>query len=161
MPRTPDYFPGEREEEALLILSGSDMPAKNGEITYVSGSGFKFFEEGIVKTLSSSSGISADDHKILRQLIHLADGGGPFEGFATGAVEDQGPKPFPTASIWYTDVTRTKKIVEQVITYNGNRTIAIEVWRAYDVDGVTVLATVSDSITYDSIFETTRTRTIA
>lgn len=55
MPRTPDYFPGEREEETLLILSGSELPAKNGEITYVSGTGFKFYEEGVVKTLSSGS----------------------------------------------------------------------------------------------------------
>lgn len=158
MPRTPDYFPGEREEEALLIVSGSDYPAKNGEITYVSGSGFKFYEEGSLRTLTTSS-IDASDHAKLRQLIHLADGGGPFEGFASGAVCDQGPSPFPTASIWYTDASRTQIIVSQAIVYNNNKTIATEQWVAYGTNGLPV-AVVTDNITYQGVFETSRTRTI-
>lgn len=161
MPRTPDFFPGDREEEGLLLLSGSEPPSKNGEMRYISGSGFQFFEEGTVRTLSSSSGISADDHRTLRQLIHLADGGGPFEGFASGAVLDTGPIPFPTASIWYTSAAKTQKIVEQIVTYNANRTLATEQWKAYALDGTTVAATVTDVISYNGVFEIARTRTIA
>lgn len=164
MPRTPDQFPGERNEESILFESGSLLPENPGEVLYatgtISGSGFFFNEEGRVSGPAASF-IKSGSHATLRQLIHLADGGGPFEGFASGAVEDQGPKNFPTASIWYTDATRTKKIVEQLVTYNNNHTPATEQWKAYDVDGVTVLATVTDAITYDGVFETSRTRTIA
>ncbi len=53
MPRTPDYFPGDREEEGILFLSGSSPPSKNGEVRYISGSGFQFCEEGAIKTLGS------------------------------------------------------------------------------------------------------------
>lgn len=163
MPRTPDAFPGERNEESILFDSGSLLPQFGGEMLYatgtVSGSGFFFNEEGqvvgpIARFLDSGS------HARLRQLIHLADSDGPFEGFASGAVCDTGPAPFPTASIWYTDATKTKKIVEQNVTYNNNKTIAIEVWKAYNVDGVTVLATASDAITYQGMVEISRTRTI-
>jgi hypothetical protein len=160
MPRTPDFFPGQREEESLVLLSGSTQPVKIGEITYVSGSGFKFYEEGVIRTLTSSS-ISSTDHKTLRQLIHLADGGGPFEGFSSGAVMDTGPIPFPTASIWYVSSARTQKIVEQIVSYNSSSMIISEQWKAYAVDGTTVIATVTDAITYNGVFETTRTRTIA
>lgn len=115
----------------------------------------------ISATISGSSGISETTHKSLRQLVHLADGGGPFEGFSSGAVRVQGPVPFPTASIWYTDGSRTLKIVEELITYNSNMTVASEQWRAYDVDGTTVVATVTDAITYQDIYEISRIRTIA
>ena len=165
MPRTPDQFPGERFEESILFDSSSNQPpANSGELLYasgsVSGSGFFFNEEGTVSGPVSTF-LNSGSHARLRQLIHLADGGGPFEGFASGAVLDTGPSPFATASIWYTDATKTKKIVEQLVTYNPNRTPATEQWKAYAVDGVTVLATVTDAITYDGVFETSRTRTIA
>jgi hypothetical protein len=38
--------------------------------------------------------------------------------------------------------------------------ITQEQWKVYDVDGSTVLATVTDSISYSGVFETSRTRTI-
>lgn len=163
MPRTPDQFPGERFEESILFESGSQLPLNSAEVLYasasVSGSGFFFNEEGTISGPVASF-LNSGSHARLRQLVHLANGG-PFEGFASGAVQDTGPKPFPTASIWYTDNTKTKKIVEQLVVYNPNRTVSSEQWKAYDVDGLTVLATVTDSITYDGAFETLRTRTIA
>jgi len=38
MSRTPDRFPGIREEESLLLLSGTLIPSQEGESAYVSGS---------------------------------------------------------------------------------------------------------------------------
>lgn len=110
----------------------------------------------------TGSGISANDHKALRQLIHLAEEGGPFEGFASGAYQETLPSssPFPTSIIWWTSSAKTAKIVEETITYNLNKTIATDQWKVYDTDGVTVLATVTDTISYSGIFETHRTRTI-
>ena len=163
MTRTPDDFPGERSEESILFDSGSAFPTKPGEMLYatgtVSGSGFFFNEEGriagpLVSALTSAS------HASIRQLIHLADGCGPYEGFASGAVFESGPTPFATASIWWTDAGKTKKIVDKTITRNQNKTPATIQWRAFDVDGTTVLSAVTDTITYLGAFEISRTRTI-
>jgi len=110
-----------------------------------------------------SAGISETTHKTLRQLIHLAEEGGPFEGFASGAYQETLPAadPFPTSIIWWEDNTKVKKIVEETITYNANKTVNTDEWKVYDADGSTVLATVTDTISYSGIFETSRTRTIA
>lgn len=159
MPRTPDYFPGEREEESILFLSGTDLPTRDGQIVYLSGSGFIFREEGVSKTLSSSIGITSSDHKDLNQLVHLAEGGGPFGSF-TASIRDVGPKGFPTATIWWTDTTRTKKIVQKLITYNSNKTASTIQWQSFNADGVSVNESYTDSILYDGVYETTRSRSI-
>lgn len=164
MPRTPDAFPGERNEESILFDSGSLLPQAAGEMLYatgtVSGSGFFFNEEGQIAGPLSRY-LDSGSHARLRQLIHLADGDGPFEGFASGAFLDTEAVSFPSASIWYTDSSKTKKIVSQFVTYNNNnKSIATEQWKAYDVDGTTVLSTVTDTITYKGAFELSRTRTI-
>ncbi len=51
MGRTPDRFPGEREDEGLLLVPDTVHPMANGEIRYVTGQGFKFFQEGVEKPL--------------------------------------------------------------------------------------------------------------
>ena len=53
-----------------------------------------------------------------------------------------------------------KKIVEKLTTWSG-ATITQEQWKVYDTDGSTVLATITDAISYSGLFETSRTRTIA
>lgn len=107
-------------------------------------------------------GLSESSHRAVRQLIHLADGGGPFEGFATGAFRETLPSadPFPTSVIWWESSSKNQKIVEKTITYTGVFPTTIE-WKAYDEDGTTILATVTDTITYSGPFETDRTRAIA
>lgn len=107
--------------------------------------------------------ISPTKHAALRQLIHLADEGGPFEAFTSGAYMETTPagSPFPTKAVWYTDATKAAKIVEQEVAYNANKTIATSTWRVYDTDGSTVLATAIDTITYSGVFETSRSRAIA
>ena len=126
------------------------------------GSGNLVLKDGITgtKTLADLIGITEAAHRALRQLIHFIDDG-PADGFASGAYCEVTPTgPLPTTSIWYTSVAKTHKIVDEIITYNGNKTIATSQWRVYGVDGSTVLATVSDSISYSGVFETNRTRTI-
>lgn len=109
---------------------------------------------------ASGTGISEASHKILRQLIHFIDDG-PAEGFATGAYREITALslPFPTAIIWYDDATKAKKIVERLITWTGVK-VTTDVWKVYNTDGSSVLATVSDAISYSGIFEQNRTRTI-
>lgn len=118
-------------------------------------------EQALTDVANAIGSLTTEEHETLRQLIHLADGeGGPFEGFTSGAYRVTTGAPFPTNITWWTDNTLSAKIVEKQITYNVNRTPATLYWAVYAVDGVTVLATVSDSITYSGAFETSRTRTI-
>lgn len=125
------------------------------------------FEVSRLRTITDYSvgvcNLQYEEHKTLRQLIHLADEGGPFEGFATGAYQETLPasSPFPTSVIWWTSSAKTSKIVEENITYNPNKTVATDTWQVYAVDGSTVLATVTDTVTYSGVFELYRSRAIS
>jgi hypothetical protein len=104
-------------------------------------------------------GITEDQHKALRQLIHFINEG-PAEGFATGAYKSVTGTVFPTSIIWYDKAgAGQKKIVEKTITWTGAFPTTI-VWKIYDASEV-LLATVTDTITYSGPFETSRARTIA
>jgi hypothetical protein len=112
--------------------------------------------------LATGSGISESTHKSLRDLIHFIDGG-PADGFASGAFKETLPvgAPFHSSEIWWESAAKVEKIVELTITRNANQTPATEVWKMYDTDGTTVLVTVTDTMTYSGVFESTRTRTWA
>lgn len=106
--------------------------------------------------------LTPGQHEALRQLIHFIDAG-PASGFASGAFCEILPSadPFPTSETWYEDATKVKKIVETLYTYTGPVPSSIT-WNMYDTDGTTILATVTDAITYASgVFEVSRTRTIS
>ena len=111
--------------------------------------------------LASGGGISESTHKTLRHLVHLADAGGPMEGFTSGAYRETTPSadPFPTSVIWWTNSGKTAKIVEKTVAYNANKTPNTITWKAYDTDGSTVLVTLVDTMAYTTVFETSRTRT--
>jgi len=103
-------------------------------------------------------GLTESAHRTVRQLIHFIDNG-PAEGFATGAYRELTGTVFPTAIIWWESSAKLKKIVEKGITWTGVSPTVI-VWKIYDTDGSTVLATVTDTISYSGIFESSRTRAI-
>lgn len=163
MPFTPDRHPGESRTEGVLLDEAASNPTVAGGVRYVSGSFQMKDSLGVFNPRSGGSGLTEADHKTIRQLIHLADEGGPFEGFASGAYQETLPSadPFPTSVIWWESSDKLKKIVEETITYNSNKTISTDQWKVYDTDGTTVLATVTDTISYSGVFETSRTRTIA
>lgn len=111
--------------------------------------------------ITGSTGLTPTQHETLRQLIHLADGvGGPMEGFPTNAYREILPSIFPTSIIWWTNSGKTAKYVEKTVTYNLNKTPATISWKAYSTDGITVLATITDTITYSGPFELYRVRGI-
>lgn len=98
-------------------------------------------------------------HAALRQLIHFIDNG-PAEGFASGAYRENTGMVFPTAITWYdSNLPGKKKIVEKLITWTGPLATTIQ-WKMYDANEV-LLATVTDTISYSGVFETSRTRSIA
>lgn len=138
-----------RDEALLIWRDGNTLKAK--DVTY-----------GVVELLGASAGggITAAQHRLLRQLIHFIDDG-PAEGFASGAYKETTPTgPFPTSEVWWESSSKLKKIVSLDTTWTG-ALITAEVWKIYDIDGSTVLWTVSDSISYTGVFETGRTRTIS
>lgn len=97
------------------------------------------------------------DHSALLHLIHFIDEG-PASGFTTGATKTTTGTVFPTQNLWRrSDAT---KLVEQNITWTGSFPTTVE-WKIYAADGTTVLATVTDTISYSGPFETSRTRAIA
>ena len=156
---TPDRFPGERVEEGIELTDEGNAAASEGEMRYTGGA-FSFYD--VNGEYDPAESFSEAQHNALRVLVHLADGSGPMENFASDAFREILPSadPFPTSVIWWESSSKLKKIVEKTITYTGVFPTTIE-WKAYDTDGTSVLATVTDSITYSGPFETSRTRTIA
>lgn len=163
MPLTPDRKPGPLEEDEEIQLGPNAIgPTQAGAFNY-DGSDFRFRDgAGTFNPRTGGSGITESQHKTLRQLVHLADEGGPWEGFASGAFYEILPAadPFPTSAIWWTSAAKTHKIVELAVTYNANKTPNTEQWKAYDPDGTTVLVTITDTWAYSGIFPTSRTRVI-
>ena len=127
-----------------------------------------FIKGALLQSNATSSGggggggISENQHKALRHLIHFIDNG-PADGFATGAFYEILPagNPFPTSYTWYTSVAKTDRIVELLVTRGGMQNPITEIWNMYDTDGSTIVATVTDSITYSGPFEVSRTRAIS
>lgn len=107
----------------------------------------------------TSSGLTQrSTNSDLRQFSRLASG--PLEGFPSGVYEETLPAgdPFPTSVTWYTSSAKTTKIMKMDVTWNPNSTVANTVSTMYDVDGVTVLSTVTDTYEYEGVFLKARTR---
>lgn len=156
-PTTPDRFPGPQEEEELVLTSQEEDPTTEGAIRNVGGS-FRAKDQEGVFDLRSGTGLSESAHAALRQLIHFIDNG-PAEGFASGAYREVTGTIFPTAVIWYDQAgVGKKKIVEKLITWTGVNPTEIT-WKIYD-SFETLLVTVTDTISYSGVFETSRTRAI-
>jgi hypothetical protein len=147
---------------------------KNGEVKVIDSSidllqfdddQKAFLEDaGVNKGLevTGGGGLPAAEHKVLRQLIHLAETG-PFDGFGSVIYRETLPasSPFPTSIIWWESSAKLKKIVEKEISYNTSNFPISIVWIAYDVDGATPVATSTDNIVYFGAFEISRTRTFS
>ena len=116
---------------------------------------------GLEVTAMSIGALTASQHETLRQLIHLADGGGPMEGFS-GSFRETLPldNPFPQQIIWWDSPFKLKKIIEKQLTYDSNKRIISIIFKAYDINGV-LLTVITDIISYNgtSPFESTRIRT--
>jgi hypothetical protein len=54
MGATPDRHPGPIDEDEHIILEPQSVhPVSNGQFCYVTGQGFRFFEEGVERGLGS------------------------------------------------------------------------------------------------------------
>jgi hypothetical protein len=125
----------------------------NGRIRYNESTGsFEFSEAG-----AAYAAVPAG-HAAVRQLIHFIDNG-PAEGFATGAYRETTGTIYPTSIIWYDKAgPGKKKIVSKEMTWAGVLEATVT-WKMYDINEV-LLVTVTDTMSYSGVFETSRTRTI-
>lgn len=160
-------------QDIELVVSNIDLlQFTDCGIQYLEGYGFTTGVtigynqlDGYVQSLlqgGGGGGLTPQEHQTLRQLIHFIDEG-PGDGFASGAFKEVLPtgSPFPTSITWYLDIAKTKKLVEKFVTYNAQHFPINIHWNMYDTDGVTIIHTVIDTITYSSAFESTRTRAIS
>lgn len=96
----------------------------------------------------------------LNKLQFLVDVG-PMENYMTPYREIlPATDPFPTSVIWYDDNTKTKKVLQKILTYTGVNPTTI-VWTIYQPDGVTPLKIATDTITYSGPFELSRERVVS
>ncbi len=153
------------EAAALFVVEvgrrnkGVAIWSDNGNIRFrdiinpgTSGTGYTLTE-----LLAGAGGITKGLHPALLQLIHFIDEG-PAEGFVSGATKTvSGPKMFPTQWLWKRQDGTS--LVERNMIWTGINVTTNE-WKIYAADGSTLLVSVTDTITYDGIFETGRTRAI-
>jgi len=149
---------------ASYVLAQPD--AENPNFRVLSGTnGITVTDNGPGTTISvalsvPTGSMTPTQHELLLQLVHLANEDGPRgQLWTSGAVRDTGPWPFPTASIWWTDSTRAKKFLTNIVTRNSKQLIISSSWTVYQSDGVTVADSFTDSFVYNGVFETSRTRT--
>jgi len=149
---------------SIQYPAGGTPPHTNDETVLVSRdvSGNMTFTDsivGAVKTLTdllaTGTGMTEAAHKIIRHIIHYIEEGPAENSYKkttwTGIL--------PASEIWYTTSGMTAFIYEKNYTWTGITATTIE-RKIYDTDGSTVLATATDTITYNGIFEDTSTRVV-
>ena len=138
--------------------SAAGNPTVPGVVRWT-GTDVVIYINGEVKSLITGSGMSEEQHKVLRQLIHFLESG-PGDGFGSTPYREttwSGVK--QTAEVWYTDSGKTNKVVELVWTYSGVK-ITGETTRVYKSDGTSPGAEAVVTVTYSGIMEINRSRAI-
>lgn len=159
-----------RAQEITVLCSDIDLTQYNLTQKYFLQSagiinGLEIGSDQITSELDNriAGGIPLTEHERLRQFVHLADSNGPGDGFDSGALKETLPfgSPFPTNIIWWLDIAKTKKLIEKLIIYNPSKEPTTITWNLYNIDGITIIHTITDIITYtNNVFETTRVRSI-
>lgn len=125
MGKTPDRFPGTREEDEVQLVPGATSPSVNGAFSYKTGVGFEFFEEGSIKTLFGT-GITEGTHEVLDTLTHnLSEDSYEEVVYTSGKV---------SSVINWTDSGKTTKIREVVLTRTSGKVSQVDLIQ-YDVSG--------------------------
>ena len=144
-----DEFP------ATDTLPASNVPLATTSVSGALSAADKTKLDGI-----AAGAIDASLHATLRTLEHwMSDG--PLEGYS-GAYMETLPSGsvFPTQYVWWVDSSKAAKLMDETVTYNSNYTVASVRSRMYASDGTTVALTLTDTMTYTGVFETSRTRVI-
>lgn len=128
MGRTPDRYPGVREEEEIKFDEQSSDPSEQGALRYVSGY-FRGYDSEGAFGLRGGGGITEEEHRQLNQLVHELD-----EDFYQEFTYN-GNK-VTNVTVW-TDSSKTTKVREEQYSYSGNMVSEIATIQ-YDESGVEV-----------------------
>lgn len=127
MGKTPDRFPGTREEDEIELVEDTTDPTVEGRMRYVSGS-FKLRDaSGVFDPRSGGGGITEPTHEGLDRLTHWVNETSFDELIYTGNRLDQ--------VITWTSAAKTLKIREDILTYSGSKVTQV-VTIQYDGAGV-------------------------
>ena len=135
MPATPDRHPGVSDDEGVNLEPAS-APVANGQVRYVAGVGFRFFEEG-VETGLTGTGLSEAQHEALDTITHDIS--------ETCYLElTRNTQGRVTVVSYWDSPAKTKKVRETVLTRNGAGRVTQDATTQYDAAGVVkmVLTTV-------------------
>lgn len=111
MPRTPDRYPGVREEDEVRFDEVQADPPDAGSVRYVNGYLRARDSEGVFG-LRGGGGITEEQHRQLDQLVHNLAEDYYEEYTRTG-------NKVTNITVW-TDSGKTQKIREEQYTYSGN-----------------------------------------
>ena len=124
MPRTPDRFPGPREDEAIVLEDQALEPVP-GEIRNVAGTLKGADAQGIFEL----RGITGADHETLDTLVHRLAETAHLE-----VVRDAAGR--VASSIHWTDVTRTTRVREEIVMRDVQGRVSQIEERQYDAAGL-------------------------
>lgn len=118
--------------------------------------GWVYVSTSPTTTVDSAAAVTS---AAVRKLLDFIDA--PAEGYSSGVYRTITMGPVAPSNItWWTDNTATTKIFEVNYTRNAAQCATTIQWKVYDAAGTTVLSTVTDTVTYSGIIETSRTRSI-
>jgi hypothetical protein len=139
MARTPDRFPGARQEEELQLTDEGVDPSAVGALSQNSGALLGKDNIGVFN-LRSGTGISEGSHRGLDQLVHeIAETSFDEFNYTGNQVDD---------IITWTTAGKTQKIREQIFTYSSNK-ISVIVTKQYDGVGVLIVGeTLTETFAY-------------
>lgn len=123
MPRTPDRFPGPREDEAVLLEEQALEP-ETGEIRNVAGALKAADAQGVFEL----RGITRAEHQVLDTLVHRLAESAHLE-----VVRDASGR--TTAVVTWTDATRTTRVREELIARDAQGRLIRLTESQYNDDG--------------------------
>lgn len=135
MTRTPDRFPGTREETELLLRGQGSDPSDAGATRYVSGDFRMRDQYGVFNPRSQGGG---SGQRII-QVSLTGDGQAKYQSITQANWEVLGYMAFPGTGVWGTDGTNCAGFVAWMITPDAS---GIDV-RFYDATNGNVIATVT------------------
>jgi hypothetical protein len=153
----PDGLEVVNANQVFALVGTSGTPSKTNK--YVTDADARNSNARTPVAHSSSHRPGGSDTLEWRQLTYFLDEG-PAEGFVSGAYKEVTGGVFPTSVIWYdSSGLGKKKIVEKTITWSASKNPTTIVWKIYD-GSETLMKTITDTITYTGVAETSRTRTV-
>jgi len=138
MGRTPDRFPGPREDEELVLEERLDDPPTVGGLRYVAGR-FRLRDAGGLFNPRIDSAEASAQHEALDTLVHRIAEDAHLELVRDGAGR-------LSSVIHWTDPTRTTKVREVVLTRDAQDRVSQLQEKQYDGAG-TLIATLTTVLT--------------